>query len=93
MNIEGRYIKSNFEANKRFSSVDGFKAELQLGIQLWDIACIRDKLEEDNDTDDDEDEEADNDEEAKLLKAMSSLLHSQKANINDLKKGFVFFMD
>ena len=24
---------------------------------------------------------------------MSSLLHSRKANINDLKKGFVFFMD
>ena len=25
MNIQGRYIKSNFEANKRFSSVEGFK--------------------------------------------------------------------
>ena len=24
---------------------------------------------------------------------MSSLLHSRKADINDLKKGFVFFMD
>ena len=24
---------------------------------------------------------------------MSSLLHSRKANVNDLKKGFVFFMD
>ena len=94
MNIEGRYIKSNFEANKRFSSVDGFKAELQLGIQLWDIACIRDKLEEDNDTDEEEsDEEPDTEEQAKLLKAMSSLLHSRKANVNDLKKGFVFFMD
>ena len=57
MNIEGRYIKSNFETNKRFSSVDGFKAALGLGVQLWDIACIRDLQEEDNDTDEEEDEE------------------------------------
>ena len=61
---------------------------------MWDIACIRDKLEEDNDTEEESSEEdEDNEEQAKLLKAMSSLLHSRKANVNDLKKGFVFFMD
>ena len=42
-NIKGRYIKENFEANKRFTSVDSFKVAIEKGIQLWDIACIRDK--------------------------------------------------
>ena len=64
------------------------------GIQLWDVPCIRDKFDEDNDTDENESEEdEEDDQQTKLLKMMSSLLHSRKANINDLKKGFVFFMD
>ena len=55
MNIEGRYIKSNFEANKKFTSHAAMKAQLEQGIQLWDIACIRDRKDEDNDTDGEED--------------------------------------
>ena len=63
LNIQGRYIKSNFEANKRFTSVDSFKAAIEQGIQLWDIACIRDMEEEDNDTDDEDEEEEEADDE------------------------------
>ena len=63
---------------------------------MWDIACIRDREDEDNDTDEEggsSDEEDGQSQQAKLLNMMSSLLHSRKANINDLKKGFVFFME
>ena len=96
MSIEGRYIKANFEANQRFTTHEAMRAQLEQGIQLWDIACIRDREDEDNDTDEEggsSDEEDGQSQQAKLLNMMSSLLHSRKANINDLKKGFVFFME
>ena len=62
---------------------------------MWDIAAIRDKYTEDNDTDDEQssEEEDDGTEQQKLLRMMDQLLQNRKANINDLNKGFVFFMD
>ena len=95
LNIKGRFNHENYEANKRFSSIEAFQEQVDSGIQLWDIAAIRDKYTEDNDTDDEQssEEEDDGTEQQKLLRMMDQLLQNRKANINDLNKGFVFFMD
>lgn len=67
-----------------------------MGIQLWDVPCIRETYDEDNDTE--EDEESDDDEEEskekdRMLANLNNLLTDRKATIRDLRKGFVFFMD
>ena len=95
INITGRFIKSNFEANEQFTSVEKFQQSIEEGKQLWEVIFMRDLYEEDNDTDEDEEEV---DEEVKMLEYLAaqtqfSLLFEGKANISTLKKGFVFFMD
>ena len=96
LNIKGRFLKENFEANKKFTSSESFRDQLARGIQLWDIAVMKDTFDEDNDTSESE-EESDDDEQSekmkKLLSMMSQLMNGKKASVKTLKKGFVFFMD
>ena len=90
-NVTGRYSRRNYLSNQQFSSVEKIKAALNAGIQLWDVPCIRDHFTEDNDT---EDEDSDSEEEQKGdLDNLNALLTDRRANMKDLKKGFVFFMD
>ena len=56
LNIKGRYSRANFEANRRFTDLDAIKSALASTnsdgsvVDLWDVPCIREKYEEDNDT-------------------------------------------
>ena len=58
------------------------------------MPCVRDFYTEDNDTEDEdegtEEEKANN---QRMLDHLSSMLTDRPANMRDLKKGFVFFMD
>ena len=63
INVKGRYNKDNFESNKQFTSIPRIKDSLQSGMQLWDVPCIREAYNEDNDTE----EESEDEEEAKTF--------------------------
>ena len=89
-NVTGRYSRRNYDSNHQFSSVDKIKIALNAGIQLWDVPCIRDYYNEDNDTDDESDDE---EEEKGQLDSLNALLTDRRATMKDLKKGFIFFMD
>ena len=58
-NIKGRYSKANFEANQQFNSVENIKIALATKAQLWDVHCIRENYQEDNDTEEENPEEMD----------------------------------
>ena len=59
-NVKGYFNKGNYEANKKFTTVENIEATIDQGMQLWDIPCIRETYKEDNDTE--ESEESDEDE-------------------------------
>ena len=93
-NIFGRYNKANFDANKQFTSVESVKESIAAGVEIWDVPCIRETYSEDNDTDpEDEGDEEELKDNSKLLDSLSCYLTDRKANMCDLRKGFVFFMD
>ena len=93
VNVKGRFNQLNFEANKKFTSIQKIKESLDLGVQLWDVPCIREFYTEDNDTEEESSDEEEAKEQAKTLDMLSSMLTDRKATLRDLKKGFVFFMD
>ena len=94
VNVKGRFNRTNFAANKQYSSVEKIKSCLNSGIQLWDVPCLRETYIEDNDTSEEEDEELEESGEcAELLDMYSSVLNDGRATIKDLRKGFVFFID
>ena len=90
--IKGYFNHANYEANKKFTSIDQIKSNLNNGIQLWDLPTIRETYTEDNDTEEESDEE-ETKSSAAMLDLMSNMLTDRKANMKDLKKGFVFFID
>ena len=95
VNVKGRFNRSNFTANKQYSSVEKVKACLNTGIQLWDVPFVRETFTEDNDTEEEEeDEELESSGECnQILDMFSSVLTDRRATIKDLRKGFVFFID
>ena len=60
LNMKGRFNWENFEANTKFTEVDKFRQSMLRGIQLWDVPCLKDTFDEDNDT---EEEGSDSDDE------------------------------
>lgn len=90
--IKGYFNETNYEANKKFTKVDQIKNNINNGIQLWDLPCIRETYTEDNDTEEESDEE-ETKSNAAMLNLMSNILTDRKATVKDLKKGFVFFID
>ena len=54
LNVQGRFSRANYEANSKFTSIEKLKACLE-STELWNLPCIREKFQEDNDTDEEED--------------------------------------
>ena len=92
LNVKGRFSRENFEKNRRFTDLDAIKAALagtnnnENGngsvVDLWDVPCIREKYEEDNDT---EEEGEDEDERQEAC--------AQHKGQNAKKKGFKAFIE
>ena len=95
VNVTGRFDRTNFAANKQYSSVEKIKTCLNSGIQLWDVPCLRETYIEDNDTEEEEEDEEleESGECTELLDMYSSVLNDGRATLKDLRKGFVFFID
>lgn len=68
------------------------KNALEAGIQLWDVPCIRDSYDEDNNTEEDESSEEEETKEAAVDK-MGQMLKNKLTMMKNLKKGFVYFME
>lgn len=62
-------------------------------MPLWDVPCVREAYDEDNDTEEESEDEEEAKERVRELDMLSSLLTDRKATVKDLRKGFVFFMD
>ena len=92
LNVKGRFSRENFEKNRRFTDLDAIKAALAgtnnningngSVVDLWDVPCIREKYEEDNDT---EEEGEDEDERQEAC--------AQHKGQNTKKKGFKAFIE
>lgn len=63
-------------------------------MSIWDVPCIKDLYIEDNQEEEaEEEDEEEMKENAQMLEALSTFLTDRQANMKDLRKGIVFFLD
>ena len=62
-------------------------------MPMWDVPCVRETYDEDNDTEEESEDEEEAKERSRELDMLSTLLTDRKATVKDLRKGFIFFMD
>ena len=94
-NVQGRYNQANFIANRQLLSLESIKQYLAAGVSIWDVPCTKDFYIEDNQEEEDADEEDEEEmkENSQLLEALSTFLTDRQANMGDLRKRIVFFLD
>ena len=93
-NVKGRHNRANFNANLQFESIQSVKEYMATGVKIWDVPCIKDFYKEDNDTEEeDEGTEEELKENAPMLDALSTFIKDRRANMSDMHKGFIFFIE
>ena len=94
LNVKGRFSKTNYEANKQFTSIDKIKESLEApNIQLWDVPCIREKYREDNDSEEEDNYTPLSYKDFDKLNSNGPLVKDLKTQYKLKKRGFMYLID